>query len=209
MHPDHVLGAGLFSQAGAQVVGHAGLDRALADRQRNYAESLARLIGADRFLGSGAVATDRQLDATATLDLGDRMLTLRAWPRAHTGTDLTVYDPQSGVLFAGDLVFDRHIPALDGSLRGWQAVLREMRDLPVVLLVPGHGGPVLDWADGAAPMQRYLDVLADDTRDALDAGMRLGDAVETIAASEAAHWQLFEAFNARNATVAFTELEWE
>ncbi len=58
-------------------------------------------------------------------------------------------------------------------------------------------------------MQRYLDVLAADTRAALDAGQRMGEAIETIAASEEAHWELFEAYNPRNATVAFTELEWE
>ncbi|WP_095590835.1 quinoprotein relay system zinc metallohydrolase 2 [Actibacterium ureilyticum] len=209
MHPDHVLGAAFFADAGATVVGHAGLDRALADRQQNYSESLSRLLGADRFLGSGTAPVDVAVTDRAELDLGGRVLQLRAWPRAHTRTDLTVFDAQTGVFFAGDLVFERHIPALDGSLRGWQAVLAQMADLPVTALVPGHGGPVLDWPDGAAPMLRYLDVLVADTRTALDQGERLGDAVGQIAASEAPHWALFDAFNARNATVAFTELEWE
>lgn len=209
MHPDHVLGAALFAGTGAQVVGHAGLDRALADRQQNYADSLARLIGPAQFLGSGIAAVDMPVTDNAQLDLGGRVIHLRAWPRAHTGTDLTVFDATSGVLFAGDLVFDRHIPALDGSLRGWQAVLAEMAALPVTALVPGHGGPVLDWPDGAEPMVRYLDVLARDTRAALDQGQRLGDAVNVIAVGEAPHWALFDAFNPRNATVAYTELEWE
>lgn len=209
MHPDHVLGASFFADAGATVVGHAGLDRALADRQQNYSESLSRLIGAGLFLGSGIAPVDIPVTDHAELDLGGRVLSLRSWPRAHTGTDLTVFDAETGVFFAGDLVFDRHIPALDGSLRGWQAVLAEMSELPVTALVPGHGGPVLDWPDGSVPMIRYLDVLAKDTKAALDQGQRLGDAVEIVAASEAPHWALFDAFNARNATVAFTELEWE
>jgi hypothetical protein len=29
------------------------------------------------------------------------------------------------------------------------------------------------------------------------------------AASEKSHWELFDAYNARNATVAYSELEWE
>jgi hypothetical protein len=58
-------------------------------------------------------------------------------------------------------------------------------------------------------MLRYLEVLERDTRAAIAAGARLGDAVETIAQSEAGHWSLFEVHNPRNATVAFTALEWE
>ena len=54
------------------------------------------------------------------------------------------------------------MPTLDGSLRGWQAVLAEMQGLDVARVVPGHGGPVLDWPEGGAPLLDYLDTLAAD-----------------------------------------------
>ncbi|MEX0367223.1 MAG: quinoprotein relay system zinc metallohydrolase 2 [Ruegeria sp.] len=209
MHPDHVLGASALVRGGAMVVGHAALPRALADRRDNYLESLERLIGAQVMLGAGAVPVDVTVEDKAEVDLGGRVLELRAWPVAHTGADLTVLDQETGTLFAGDLVFHRHLPALDGRLLGWQAVLREMSGLEIARVVPGHGGPVLDWPAGGADQQRYLDVLEADTRAAIDAGQRLGEAVEGIAQSEAPLWELFEAYNPRNATVAFTELEWE
>lgn len=207
MHPDHVFGAGVFSDA--QVVGHANLSRALADRRENYLQSFARLLGPRYFLGTQSPQVDRGIDGTATLDLGGRVLELRSWPTAHTSSDLTVFDRATATLFAGDLVFDDHIPALDGSLRGWQAVLAELQGMRAARLVPGHGGPVLTWPEGGAGEARYLDVLARDAGAAVTAGERLGEAVGHIAESEAPHWRLFDAFNARNATVAFTELEWE
>jgi quinoprotein relay system zinc metallohydrolase 2 len=209
MHPDHVFGAAAFAGTGAQVVGHANLPRALADREANYAESFERLIGPAQFLGSRAVPVDVTLAADMTIDLGGRALHLQAWPLAHTGTDVTVRDDATGSLFAGDLVFHRHTPALDGSLKGWQNVLNTLQNAPLDRVVPGHGGPVLDWPEGAADLLRYLEVLEADTRAALGAGMRLGDAARTIAQSEAPLWELFQAYNPRNATVAFTELEWE
>ncbi|WP_299846793.1 quinoprotein relay system zinc metallohydrolase 2 [uncultured Roseovarius sp.] len=209
MHPDHALGISVFADAGAQIVGHRALDRALADRRENYFESLSILIGPDRFIGTETAATDLPINDVTQIDLGGRTLSVQAWPRSHTGSDLTVLDTQTGILFTGDLVFDDHTPALDGSLIGWQSVLSDLIDLPVRQIVPGHGGPILDWPQGATALQRYLDVLAADTRAAIDQGQRLGDAIETIAASEAPHWRLFEAYNPRNATVAFTELEWE
>lgn len=208
MHPDHVFGASAFAGTGARIVGHATLNRALADRQENYRQSLAALLG-PAFLGTASVVPDITVQDSLHIDLGSRVLDLRAWPIGHTGTDLTVLDRETAILFTGDLIFERHLPALDGSLRGWQSVLTELATLPATRIVPGHGGPVLDWPDGVAGMQRYLGVLERDTRAAIDNGQRLGDAVHDIAASEAPHWQLFEAFNPRNATVAYTELEWE
>lgn len=209
MHPDHVLGASVFARAGAQVVGHARLPRALADRQANYLESLSRLIGAGAFLGTEAPAIDIAITDTLDIDLGNRRLTLHAHPAAHTGTDVTVLDQTSGTLFTGDLVFHLHTPALDGKLTGWQALLADMAGQGFARIVPGHGGPLLNWPEAAEPMQRYLDVLARDTRAAIAAGERLGTAITHIAQGEADHWHLFDAYNPRNATVAFTELEWE
>ena len=209
MHPDHVFGCAPFAELGATFIGHAALPRALTDRQENYSDSLSRLIGPQAFIGSKVFPVTRTVEDRDELDLGNRVLHLRAWPNAHTGNDLTVRDDASGVMFTGDLVFDRHTPALDGKLRGWQSVLSEMQQIPLSGIVPGHGGPFLDWPDSAAPLVRYLDVLAADTERAIAEGQRLGDAVQTIAESEAPHWDLFEAYNPRNATVAFTELEWE
>ena len=209
MHPDHMLGAAAFEGTVARFVGHAGLPRAFADRQANYIESFTALLGPEQMIGTWPFSIDVTLDDTLRIDLGGRALDLKAWPLAHTGTDVTVFDPTSGTLFSGDLVFHLHAPALDGSLKGWRAALEALAAIPATRLVPGHGGPVLDWPEGAAPLNRYLGVLETDTRAAIEAGERLGDAVKHIAAREADSWQLFETYNPRNATVAFTELEWE
>ena len=209
MHPDHVLGATVFMELGARVHGHARLPRALADRQSNYLESLQRMIGPRPLIGTQAPRVSHPVEAESRIDLGQRALVLRSWPRAHTSTDLTVLDVRTGTLFAGDLVFDRHIPTLDGSVSGWLEVLEELSDMPAARVVPGHGDAALPWPAGATNTRRYLEVLARDTRAAIARGDRLGDAVTVIAGEEADDWDLFDAHNARNATVAFTELEWE
>jgi len=209
MHPDHVLGASLFAQAGAEVVGHVGLERALLDRRETYLTNFGRLIGDGIFLGTQVVTPDVVVDGALEIDLGGRILDLRTWPNAHTGTDLTVGDPTSGILFTGDLMFHEHAPALDGSVLGWQQVLNEIQTLPYDTIMPGHGGPILDWPDSAEPLQAYIELLIADTRAAVARGDSLGDAVQVIAQSQSTEWQLFDLFNPRNATVAFTELEWE
>lgn len=209
MHPDHVLGAEPLREAGAEVIGHAGLGRALAERADSYLEGFGGRIGQPGFAGSRIIAPDREVAGPAVIDLGGRILDLVPRATAHSPNDLTVFDRASGVLFAGDLVFDDHAPAIDGSLRGWQAVLAAMRDEGATRVVPGHGGPVLPWPEGAAALARYLDVLAADTAAALEAGLPLSAATSVIGRGESGHWRLFELFNARNATVTYTEMEWE
>lgn len=209
MHPDHVLGASVFEDLGVTIVGHESLPRALADRSANYLESLEGLIGKKAFVGTKVVLPGLLVVDEDEIDLGERTLLLKAWPRAHTGTDLTVLDKSSRTLIAGDLLFHEHTPALDGSLRGWQEVLDEMIELSAETVVPGHGGPVLSWPEAAQPLTRYLKIVEADTRAEIDKGTHLGAAVENIARSEAKNWKLFEQFNPRNATIAYTELEWE
>ena len=40
-------------------------------------------------------------------------------------------------------------------------------------------------------------------------GSMIAAAAATAGAAEKPHWELFEEYNARNATAAFSELEWE
>lgn len=209
MHPDHVLGAAAFADAGATLVGHAHLPRALADRADTYMTAFSGRIGNPAFIGTRILPPDVTVEDRTSIDLGGRVLELQRWPTGHSESDLTVFDPATATLYTGDLVFDRYTPSLDGSLRGWQQTLAAIMQIPAARAVPGHGGPVLDWPGGAAPEARYLDRLAADTRAALDAGLPLSEAVTEIGRGEAGNWQLFDSFNSRNATVAYTELEWE
>jgi glyoxylase-like metal-dependent hydrolase (beta-lactamase superfamily II) len=148
------------------------------------------------------------VDGTLQLDLGSRILVLRSWPAAHSDNDLTVLDETSGTLFAGDLVFLDHIPVLDGSLRGWLDAIAELSTLPARRVVPGHG-PVSEWPQALAGERRYLETLASDVRALVAGGKPITAAALTAAVSERARWQLFDDYNARNATAAFSEIEWE
>jgi glyoxylase-like metal-dependent hydrolase (beta-lactamase superfamily II) len=148
------------------------------------------------------------VEGSLTLDLGGRQLNLRAWPTAHSDNDLTVFDEQSKILFAGDLVFVEHVPVLDGSLGGWLKLLDELNTIPAEHVVPGHG-PVSDWPAALADERHYLDVLASDVRTMIARGVPIKTAADTAAASERPHWKLFDDYNARNATAAFSEMEWE
>jgi quinoprotein relay system zinc metallohydrolase 2 len=206
-HPDHVFGNGAFVQDGTTFVGHTNLPRALAARGQFYLDAFRRTMG-DQLIDEVSIVPPTLLvSGTLNLDLGARTLVLRAWPAAHSDCDLTVLDEKTGTLFAGDLVFLIHTPVLDGSLRGWLAALGELGAVPAQRVVAGHG-PVSAWPAALAGQRRYLETLAADVRGLVGRGEPIA-AAGTAAGSERSRWELFDDFNARNATAAFSEIEWE
>ena len=206
-HPDHVFGNGAFVQDGTTFVGHANLPRALTARAKFYLDAFRRTMGNQLIDEVSIVPPTLLVSGTLNLDLGARTLVLRGWPAAHSDCDLTVLDEKTGTLFAGDLVFLAHTPVLDGSLRGWLGALDELGSLPAQRVVPGHG-PVSGWPAALADQRRYLETLASDVRGLVTSGKPIS-AAGTAASSERSRWELFDDFNTRNATAAFSEIEWE
>lgn len=207
-HPDHVFGNPAFAVDAPLFVGHANLPRALATRGGFYVDAFRRLMGDELMSEVRLIAPTQLVETEASLQLGRRSLKLRAWPVAHTDSDLTILDEATGTLFAGDLVFLGHVPVLDGSIRGWLGVLGGLAEIPARRVVPGHG-PAAKWPDALAEERRYLERLAADVRSLVRQGAPLRQAAERAGAAEKPRWELFDDYNARNATAAFSELEWE
>jgi len=209
MHPDHVFGNDAFADPETAFIGHWKLSRALQARGAFYLQSNRLLLG-DGLIGEVRIILPTiSVEGQMEIDLGNRKLVLHAHATGHTDNDLTVFDVETGTLFAGDLVFSRHIPALDGSIVGWLAVMDELKAMPAERVVPGHGPPSLPWPAGMDDQLRYLTLIAGQVRASIASGQQLAEAMATVGREEAGNWELFDAFNARNVAAAYAELEWE
>lgn len=209
VHPDHIFGNAAFRALGPTIVGHRNLPAALDARGEYYLRSYRERLGDELMKGIEIVPPTLLVEDTLELDLGGRLLQLKAWKAAHTDNDLTVHDLSSGTLFAGDLVFLGHLPTIDGSLLGWLRQMEALAGIDAVRVVPGHGAAPSTWPQALQAERRYFEILAGDLRQAIREGTPLAEAVKTAGRSEASNWTLFDDYNERNATVTYAELEWE
>ena len=106
---------------------------------------------------------------------------------AHTRGDSYVYLPESRVLFAGDLVFNGVTPfAAMGSISGWIEALVNLAELAVDVVVPGHG----ELCDTSVmrSVGRYLRLVQEVARGAVEAGVSPLEAARSIDLGEFAGW---------------------
>lgn len=142
-HPEHAFGAQSF--AGATYVCNATQAQEMADKGPEYIEMFSGFgPGLAELLSDVELVTaDITFDGpSARLDLGGTIAELITIGPAHTRGDMVVFLPESGVLFAGDLVEDRFLPIFpdpDANGLQWLDALDRLEALQPRVVVGGHG----------------------------------------------------------------------
>lgn len=156
------LGNAWFAEKGARII---ALQRTV-EGQKRYADnhvSLLKNVLKDRFEGTVPMTAPAPVEVDcAGLTLGGVQFELRWLGDAHYQGDAVLLLPQTGVLFAGDIVFhDRMLGVWPHSpVDHWRNTFRAMEQLPAKIVVPGHGTPG-DLAKARRDTGDYLDFLAD------------------------------------------------
>jgi glyoxylase-like metal-dependent hydrolase (beta-lactamase superfamily II) len=169
-HPEHAFGAQVFAGEatylvnGAQAADLAAKGQAYLEMFRGLGAQVARQLD-----GVELVTPDVVYDDTYDLDLGGRIVQMRATGRAHSKGDQVVTVPDAEVLFTGDLVEAGQFsifpwfPPYDVDVSGlrWIEVMRRLIATGPHVVVPGHGdisGPQL-----LVDVHDYLEMLRDET----------------------------------------------
>jgi len=102
-------------------------------------------------------------------------------------------------------------PSIDGDIKGWLAVINELKNNPAEFAIPGHSSILKDtnWKEQLNNEERYLWTLLNDIRTSIKKGEVMEKAMGTAAASERNYWQLFDIVNRRNVNNIYPSLEWE
>lgn len=214
-HADHIYGLQVLRAAGARVVAHVaareyiGSDvarqRLAASREELFpwVDEHTEVVEPDLWLGA-----DGQEEMT--LKIGRSEFLLRHVGPSHTREDLVVYMPQTGLLFAGDLVFRDRIPFVGQADSGrWIAALDRLIELRPRTVLPGHGPVSQDPAPDLRLTRDYLEHLR---RSMGEAARNLEPFEEAYARTDWSRFEslpLFRAVNRMNAYNTYLLMETE
>jgi glyoxylase-like metal-dependent hydrolase (beta-lactamase superfamily II) len=139
------------------------------------------------FVGNEVVLPDRVFEGRLSLSVGDKRVELWEVGPAHTLGDTVVHVPEEGVLFTGDILFkDAHPVIWQGPVSNWIRACRELLELPVEVVVPGHG-PVTDLS-GLRETLEYLEWLTAEARTRYDVGLTVDEAARDLEPDAYANW---------------------
>jgi cyclase len=162
-HGDHTYGNYLFPEA--TVVGHELCRQAMLASGLETKDWFPGVDWGDIEIAPPTVTFEESIRVWCD----DVATTVRHVGRpAHTTNDVTVWVPERGLLFAGDLVFNGGTPfVVMGSVQGLIDTLLELARLDAQTVVPGHG-PVCDSAV-IAPQLAYLHLVQERAREGVAA----------------------------------------
>jgi len=188
-HPEHAFGAQAFAGEATFLVNRAQAEdlkvkgAGYLDMFRGLGEPVARQL-------EGVVLPEPDLvyDEAYDLELGGRVVQLRATGRAHTRGDQVIRVPDAGVLFTGDLVEAGQFaifpwfPPYDTDVSGtrWLAVMERLAGEGARVVVPGHGA--VGGTELLADVRDYLRLLRDETWVRRDSAMSEETIVEEVRA---------------------------
>jgi len=140
-HADNTLGAAAFdpgeiiaSDLTRRMVETRGAEDILVSRERDPN------LFSDLPSGSSVSMPTMTIASSMTIDLGGLEVRLMHLGRGHTMGDLVVWVPESGVIYAGDLVQKSAIPYCgDAHLADWPRALDRITAFRPTALVPGRG----------------------------------------------------------------------
>jgi cyclase len=176
-HLDQTGGNAVFAEAGAVILAQRNLRGWL--RTENLKFFGAAPKPEQKAMVEALVLPDAVYTDAIDIYLGTRQIQVR-YMLGHTGGDSVVTVPDADVVFAGDLVWQKHLPNLiDAATGDWVKTLQKLlADHPSGTFVSGHGD--LASATDVHDFQDYLVTLREAVSKAQAAGKTDQTLVEAV-----------------------------
>ena len=200
------FGSTAFQERGVPVLAHQKAAELIRKRCEICLKNLRRVLGDEEMQNSRVVEPDRLIERTTRFDVGGRELQIIYLGWASAPGDLAVFDPTSGVLFAGGLVSVGQIPRLrDADLEGWIVALEQLDKLPAKTIVPGHG-PV-STPEEARQTLSYLRGLKAKVAMLYKDGVGLAESIVRAQLPEFESWTLYRVMHPQNVQQLYLQFE--
>ncbi|MDX2424881.1 MAG: quinoprotein relay system zinc metallohydrolase 1 [Cycloclasticus sp.] len=172
-HPDHFLGNQAFK--GTPIYALDTTLTSIKNEGAGFADNLYIMVG-DWMRGTEATK-DGEVVKPGRITIGDHQLDILSYS-GHTSSDMVILDQTTGVIFAGDIVFNkRTLTTPHADIKKWLSTITELNKLSFKVLVPGHGPISLD-KKVFSEMTAYLAWLENTIKGAVNNGLTMNEAMQ-------------------------------
>jgi glyoxylase-like metal-dependent hydrolase (beta-lactamase superfamily II) len=206
--PHRILGNAAFRRKGATVLAAEEAAPRIADEGEAMARTAEEMTGA----APGAIqppgSPERTVKQITQLSLGGVTLNVVPVGTAHTAGSMVVEVVEDKVVYAGDVLYGGRLLAILPVSRvdAWITAFDRLRTFDNAIFVPGHGEPAkLGEFEGST--YEYLTTLMTHMDEAIEQGVDLQSAIDSLDQSAWRHLADFDALAGRNAHQTYLERE--
>lgn len=172
-HPDHFLGNQAFE--GTPIYALDTTFTNIKNEGAGFADNLYLMVG-DWMRGTEATHAIK-IVKPGRISIGGHQLDIMSYS-GHSSGDLAILDRTTGVLFTGDLVFNkRTLTTPHADIRKWLSTIDRLNKLPVKVFVAGHG-PISKDKKVLGEMTDYLTWLENTIEGAVNNGLSMTEAMQ-------------------------------
>lgn len=206
VHDDHWLGNGFYKEYGAKIIGSYVFKSEVNPHEETR---MQKNISKVAFRKTVVTLPSIFIQKDRTLRIGDNLVKLiHLKGEGHSKGDIIVHIPKLKAAFAGDLIFNSRILSLrDGDINNWIDILEKIESMNLDYLIGGHGEKTSK--DSLLMTKRYLFLVKDAVKKALDEGRDIDEAVASIDFKEFKNIPMYKELHKRNVGKAYQSLEWD
>ena len=204
-HDDHWLGNSYYKQLGVDIIGSVEFKNEVKVETTRMQKNVTQ----QAYKNTTQEFPNIFIEDKKTIFIHNQKINFsRVHDKAHSSSDLLVYIPSKSALFMGDLVFNDRIPSLrDGDINRWIEELEKAKNGNYTFIIGGHGSMVNQHSIDIT--LAYLVELRDELRNALDEGLDIEDAINSITMDKFKNIAMYDVLHRQNVETAYRTLEWE
>jgi len=207
-HDDRLYGASYYTSKNIPVIAHNNIVDDIKKNPQKF-ERMKHILSKEEFAGSKVVTPNVLFDKEYDINGTKRVVkAMKLSPVSEESSDIVVWVPKSGFLFAGNIVFNNR--ALNytthSSMKGWIKAINKIKALKPKVVLGGHGA--IMGADAYKTTLEYLQTLQAQVKKAYDNDVELVDLPKYLHLEKFKDLKHVKELNLHNATHYYNQLEW-
>jgi cyclase len=187
---DHTSANHIFAERGVMILSSTRCRECLAEmgekkfgEMRTSDERIWKLTQ-----GIRVTLPDMTFNNHLSLHFGSDQLELIHFDHGHTPGDVIVYYPKEKIVFTGDLFFNKYYPqSRQGNLNHWIQFLEQLSDMPIEIVIPGHG-LMIKGKEGFQTLKEYFLKVKSSVEEMVKRGKKLEEIQKELVFPEYQDW---------------------